>query len=213
MLQFSLFWLKKVGQNCNIVTTSKEPHLWLCNYHVSGVTLSLPGIDLLQLHDAPPPLRSATVITENKASKHQSCAMLATWVVSMTHVITHPNTQRGFDQWRLPYVQTLNFPPRNVCSNLCSCCLNNWPVWQPRGWLKRWAKCASLCILFKKTFGPITFERIIELQPNCYHGLPSSAACFLQNDDSQIPILSAQRPCMCAWVRLSFPYYRVRIQL
>ncbi len=66
-------------------------------------------------------------------------------------------------------------------------------------------------ITFKKTFGPIIFEQIIILSPNCYHGLPSSRACVLQNYDSWNPILSAQMPHMCAWVRLSFPYYRVRI--
>ncbi len=72
----------------------------------------------------------------------------------------------------------------------------------------------KMCIpvlTFKKTFGPINFEQMIGLQPNCNDGLPPGTACLLQNNDSQIPILSAQRPRMCAWVRLSFPYYRVRM--
>ncbi len=78
--------------------------------------------------------------------------------------------------------------------------------WQP-------TLLCKMCIpvlTFQKTFGPITFGQIIESRPNCYHGLPSSTAWLLQNNDSQTPILSAQRPHMCAWVRLSFPYYRVR---
>ena len=79
--------------------------------------------------------------------------------------------------------------------------------WQP-------TLLCKMCIpvlTFKKTFGPITFEQIIELWPNCYHSLPPSTTCLLQNADFQNSRLSAQRPRMCAWVRLSFPYYRVRI--
>ncbi len=62
---------------------------------------------------------------------------------------------RHFDQWHLPYVQTLNFPPRNVCSNLSSC------LWQPPsvatslakyGKSSSCVKCVSLCIFLKSPF-------------------------------------------------------------
>ncbi len=101
---------------------------------------------------------------------------------------------------------------QNLCFVPSIAVAGNYPAWQPRGWLKRWAKCASLCTFFQKAFGPITFEWIIVKQPNFYHGLPFSTVCLMQNDDPQNLILFTKNAPMCAWVRLSFPYYRVRIE-
>ena len=93
---------------------------------------------------------------------------------------------------------------QNLCVETVS---SNLPAWAT----KRLCKMCIPVLTFEKTFGPITFEQIIGVQPNCYHGLPSSTACVLQKYDSQNLIVLAQRSRMCAWVRLSFPYYRVRI--
>ncbi len=84
-----------------------------------------------------------------------------------------------------------------VCSNCQAVSSNH----QTGATSRQIEKVCKMCIpvqTFEKTFGPITFEQNIGLQPNCYHGLPPSTACLLQNHDSQNLILSAQWPHMCA---------------
>ncbi len=88
---------------------------------------------------------------------------------------------------------------------------SNHPAWQQTGRLKRWAKCAWL-LTFLKTFDRkgllgkwmdrtqvfITVSARVKLIPR-------------ENGNSQNPILPAKNARTCARVRLSFPYYRVRI--
>ncbi len=79
-----------------------------------------------------------------------------------------------------------------------------WEIW----------KLCKMCVsvhIFQKAYGPIILRQRIRVWPNFYVGLPLSTACPMQNDSSQIPILSPKNVPMCAWVRPSSPYYRVRI--